>query len=77
MSTYNETIVHNQETSKIAIGFLASIVVFGLFVLVYDKGHIFSLLQGGDAFNINYLHDFTNDISQASGFPCHKIFLIL
>ncbi|MER5174940.1 MAG: CbtB-domain containing protein [Candidatus Nitrosocosmicus sp.] len=71
MSTYNETIVHNQETSKIAIGFLAAIVVFGLFVVGYDQGHIFSLVQGSDAFNIKYLHEFTHDMRHASGFPCH------
>ncbi len=71
MSTYNETIVHNQETSKIAMGFLAAIVVFGLFVVGYDQGHIFSLVQGNDAFNIKYLHEFTHDIRHASGFPCH------
>ncbi len=71
MSTYNETIVHNQETSKIAMGFLAAIVVFGLFVVGYDQGHIFSLVQGSDAFNIKYLHEFTHDMRHASGFPCH------
>ncbi len=71
MSTYNETIVHNQESSKISMGFLAAIVVFGLFVVGYDQGHIFSLVQGNDAFNIKYLHEFTHDIRHASGFPCH------
>ncbi len=71
MSTYNENIAHEQETSKIAMGFLAAIVVFGLFVVGYDQGHIFSIVQGSDAFNIKYLHEFTHDIRHASGFPCH------
>ena len=53
------------------MGFLAAIVVFGLFVVGYDQGHIFSLVQGSDAFNIKYLHEFTHDIRHASGFPCH------
>ena len=71
MSTYNEHIIHEQETSKIAMGFLAAIVVFGLFVVGYDQGHIFSIVQGSDAFNIKYLHELTHDIRHASGFPCH------
>ncbi len=71
MSTFNEKIAHKQETSIIAMGFLAAIVVFGLFVVGYDQGHIFSLVQGSDAFNIKYLHEFTHDIRHASGFPCH------
>lgn len=71
MSTYNEHIVHKQETSKIAMGFLAAIVVFGIFVVGYDQGHIFSIVQGSDAFNIKYLHEFAHDIRHAAGFPCH------
>ncbi len=71
MSTYIENIIHEQETSKIAMGFLAAIVVFGLFVVGYDQGHIFSIVQGSDAFNIKYLHELTHDIRHASGFPCH------
>jgi cobalt transporter subunit CbtB len=71
MSTYNENIIHIQDTSKMALGFLAAMVVFGLFVVGYDQGHLFSLVQGSGAFDMKYLHEFTHDIRHASGFPCH------
>jgi hypothetical protein len=53
------------------MGFLAAIVVFGLFVVGYDQGHLFSIVQGNGAFDAKYLHEFTHDIRHASGFPCH------
>jgi cobalt transporter subunit CbtB len=53
------------------MGFLAAIVVFGLFVVGYDQGHLFSIVQGNGAFDVKYLHEFTHDIRHASGFPCH------
>ena len=71
MSTYNETLTHKQDTSKIAMGFLAAMMVFGLFVVGYDQGHLFSIVQGSGAFDMKYLHEFTHDIRHASGFPCH------
>jgi cobalt transporter subunit CbtB len=71
MSTYNETLTNKQDTSKIAMGFLAAMVVFGLFVVGYDQGHLFSIVQGSGAFDMKYLHEFTHDIRHASGFPCH------
>ncbi|MGN6349145.1 MAG: CbtB domain-containing protein [Candidatus Nitrosocosmicus sp.] len=71
MSQYDENLIQKYDNSKIAIGFLAAIVVFGLFVVGYDQGHLFSIVQGNNAFNIKYLHEFTHDIRHASGFPCH------
>ena len=71
MSTYNETITYRQDTSKIALGFLAAIVVFGIFVVGFDQGQLFSIVQGNSAYNVKYLHEFTHDIRHASGFPCH------
>ena len=66
-----KTSVAEYDNTKLAIGFLAVIVVFGLFVVGYDQGHIFSLLQGNEAFNIKYLHEVTHDMRHSSGFPCH------
>ncbi len=66
-----KTSVAEYDNTKLAIGFLAVIVVFGLFVVGYDQGHIFSLLQGNEAFNIKYLHEVTQDMRHSSGFPCH------
>ncbi|HEY0579393.1 MAG TPA: CbtB domain-containing protein [Candidatus Nitrosocosmicus sp.] len=71
MSQFDENLIQKYDTSKIAMGFLAAIVVFGLFVVGYDQGHLFSIVQGNGAFDAKYLHEFTHDIRHASGFPCH------
>ena len=65
-------IIGEHDSSKIAIGFLAAIVVFGIFVVGYDQGQIFSIVQGSDeAFEMKYLHEVTHDMRYAAGFPCH------
>ncbi len=72
MSLSNQKkVISEYESSKIAIGFLAVMVVFGLFVVGYDQGHIFSIVEGSDAFNAKYLHEFTHDLRHSAGFPCH------
>ena len=53
------------------IGFLAAIAVLGIFVVGYDQGQTFSIVQGSEAFETKYLHEFTHDIRHAAGFPCH------
>lgn len=50
---------------------LAVIFIAGLFVVGYDQGHIFSLVQGSTAFDEMFLHEFTHDMRHAAGFPCH------
>lgn len=65
------TIVGKYDNSKLAISFLAVIVVLGLFVVGYDQGHIFSLVQGSEAFDMKFLHEVTHDMRHAAGFPCH------
>ena len=50
---------------------LALIFVLGLFIVGYDQGHIFSLVQGEQAFVEKFLHELTHDIRHAAGFPCH------
>jgi len=54
-----------------AIILLAVIFVFGLFVVGYDQGHLFSLIIGETAFEELYLHELTHDMRHAAGFPCH------
>jgi cobalt transporter subunit CbtB len=71
MSNYNKTIISTYDSSKIAIGFLAAIALFGIFVVGYDQGQIFSLVQGNQAFDMKYLHEITHDMRHAAGFPCH------
>ncbi len=54
-----------------AIILLAGIFVFGLFVVGYDQGHIFSIALGEEAFEDLYIHELTHDMRHAAGFPCH------
>ncbi len=50
---------------------LAAIFAFGLFLVAFDQGHLFSVVQGAEAFEEMYLHELTHDIRHAAGFPCH------
>ena len=54
-----------------AIILLACIFVFGLFVVGYDQGHLFSVVLGEEAFEDLYIHELTHDMRHAAGFPCH------
>ncbi len=54
-----------------AIILLAAIFVFGLFVVGYDQGHLFSVIIGDTAFEELYIHELTHDMRHAAGFPCH------
>ena len=58
-------------TSKIAVAALALVFVFGLFVVGFDQGHIFSLFMGEQAFDEMFIHELTHDMRHAAGFPCH------
>ncbi len=58
-------------TSKIALAALALVFVFGLFVVGFDQGHIFSLVMGEQAFDEMFIHELTHDMRHAAGFPCH------
>ena len=54
-----------------AIVVLALIFTFGLFVVGFDQGHIFSVAFGEQAFEDLYIHELTHDMRHAAGFPCH------
>ena len=56
---------------KVAILALAIVFAAGLFIVGFDQGHIFSLVQGVDAFEELYIHELTHDMRHAAGFPCH------
>ncbi len=65
-------IIVEYDRSRIAKGFLAAIVVFGIFVVGYDQGQISSVVKGSDeAFEMKYLYEVTHDMGHAAGFPCH------
>ena len=55
----------------LAVTLLAVVFAFGLFIVGYDQGHIFSVIQGVDAYEELYIHELTHDMRHAAGFPCH------
>lgn len=72
------TLSHSKEISVsktgvpvYAIAILAIIFAFGLFVVGYDQGHLFSIVIGEQAFDNLYIHELTHDMRHAAGFPCH------
>ena len=56
---------------KIAIGILVGVLLFGMFIIGYDQGQLFSLVEGQKAFDDMWMHEFYHDLRHASGFPCH------
>jgi Probable cobalt transporter subunit (CbtB) len=56
---------------KIAIGVLLAILLFGMFIVGYDQGQLFSLIEGQKAFDDMWMHEFYHDLRHAAGFPCH------
>ena len=57
--------------SKIGIVALAFIFALGIFVVGFDQGHIFSLVEGEQAFDNMFIHELSHDLRHAAGFPCH------
>jgi len=56
---------------KVALAILASVFVFGMFIVGFDQGHIFSIIYGESSFTEQFLHELTHDMRHAAGFPCH------
>jgi hypothetical protein len=56
---------------KIAVGVLLGISIFGMFIVGYDQGHLFSMVQGDQAFDTMWMHEFYHDMRHSAGFPCH------
>ncbi len=72
MSLYPELRVMNSDNvPKLAIGILAVIAIFSIYIVGYDQGQLFSMVQGNEAFDTMWLHEFTHDIRHTAGFPCH------
>ena len=67
----NQTTITNSSVSKIAIVTLALVFGFGLFIVGFDQGHIFSIVMGEQAFDEMFIHELTHDMRHAAGFPCH------
>jgi hypothetical protein len=69
-NTFQTTKSHNA-IPKLAVGILLALFGMGLFVVGFDQGHLFSIVQGQPAFHDLYLHEFAHDMRHAAGFPCH------
>jgi len=54
-----------------AVAILVVIFGFGMFIVGYDQGHIFSIVMGEEAFDEMFIHELTHDMRHAAGFPCH------
>lgn len=53
------------------VGILLAVSLFGMFMVGYDQGHIFSMVQGDEAFDSLWMHEFYHDMRHAAGFACH------
>ena len=72
MSLYHHLrVMSTDKVPKLAIGILAVIAILSFYMVGYDQGQLFSIVQGKDAFDTMWLHEFTHDVRHASGFPCH------
>jgi len=71
MSCSKEIVVSEPCVPIFAVAILAVIFAFGLFFVGYDQGHLFSIVQGAEAFDDLFIHELTHDMRHAAGFPCH------
>jgi cobalt transporter subunit CbtB len=71
MSTFKQSTVEALDNRAVPIGFLVAVLVFTMFVVGYDQGQLFSLVEGKSAFDSKWIHEFTHDMRHAAGFPCH------
>ena len=55
----------------VALFTLISVFIVGLFIVGFDQGHIFSMINGESAFIDQFLHELPHDMRHAAGFPCH------
>ena len=71
MSFRKQIQISETNVPKATLGLLVFILAFGLFIVGYDQGQLFSLVQGEQAYNDLWDHEFSHDMRHAAGFPCH------
>ena len=71
MASIKQITLEKSDSSNITIGFLIAVFVFSIFVVGYDQGQLFSVVEGQSAFEAKWIHEFTHDMRHAAGFPCH------
>lgn len=54
-----------------AVSAVILVSLLSLYVLAIDQGFLMSLVQGAQAFDLNFLHEAFHDARHAAGFPCH------
>ena len=52
----------NYTVPKLVAGILLVLFGLGLFVVGFDQGHLFILIEGANAFNDLYLHELFHDM---------------
>jgi len=62
---------HSAVIPTVALFTLISVFIVGLFIVGFDQGHIFSMINGESAFVDQFLHELTHDMRHTAGFPCH------
>ena len=60
----------------IAAAVLVALFGLGYFIVGFDQGQLFSIVEGQMAYtqmsgSVGYLHEMTHDMRHAAGFPCH------
>lgn len=71
MSTTKQSTVKGLDSLPVAVGFLIAVLVFTMFVVGYDQGQLFSVVEGQSAYDTMWIHELTHDMRHAAGFPCH------
>ena len=71
MSSSNQFQINQSKIPKTAIGVLLFVLTFGLFIVGFDQGHLFSMVQGEKAFEDLLVHELYHDMRHAAGFACH------
>jgi len=73
MSSVHDLQLTKQTTKvpKIAVGLLLGVLLFGMFMVGFDQGHVFSVAQGEQAYEDLWMHEFYHDMRHVAGFPCH------
>ena len=71
MSITKQNTVKALDSLPVVIAFLIAVLVFTMFVVGYDQGQLFSVVEGQSAFDTMWIHEFTHDMRHCAGFPCH------
>ena len=66
-----QVIKYSPTISKAVIGLLIAILLFCMFIVGFDQGQLFSIVQGQKAYDGMWMHEFYHDMRHAAGFPCH------